>query len=97
MEGENIGHQGINLQGSVGYRLGNFNLTLYVVNPFIAHPKMQSAELVNALIRKQVSYHNSSMGNMVMLSVAWRINRGKEYRTIQQNIKNKERETGILR
>ena len=97
MEGENIGHQGINLQGSVGYRLGNFNLTLYVVNPFIAHPKMQSAELVNALIRKQVSYHNSSMGNMVMLSVAWRINRGREYRSIQQSIKNKERETGILR
>ena len=57
----------------------------------------QRAEIVNALVRKQVAYRNRAMGNLLQLSVAWRINCGKEWRKIQQSIKNKERETGILK
>ena len=97
MEGENIGHQGANIVAKVGYRLGDFNFTLYMQNPFLAHPKIDSAELVNALVQKQVTMRNRSMGNRVQLSVAWCINRGKEYRHIERSIQNKERETGILR
>ncbi len=97
MEGENIGHQAANIQGSVGYRLGDFDLRLYVQNPFMAHPKTQWVEIVNALVQKQVAYRSKAMGNLVQLCVAWRINRGKEGRNIQQSIKNKERETGILK
>ena len=96
MEGENIGHQAANIQGSVGCRLGNFDLNVYVQNPFMDH-QTQRAEIVNALVRKQVAYRDRAMGNLVQLSVAWRINRGKEWRKIQQSIKNKERETGILK
>ncbi len=97
MEGEMKGHQGAALNASVGYRLGYFDFTLYAQNPFLAHPKLDSSELVNALVQKQMSVHSAAWGNMVQLSIAWRINRGKKYREIQKNIQNKERETGIMK
>lgn len=97
MEGENISHSAPALQASASYHLGNFDFTLSVQNLFVAHPKDYSAEIVNAMVKKQVEGHDSSKGNFVMLGVAWNINRGKEYRRIQKNISNRERETGILK
>ena len=97
MEGEMIGHQPINLSASVSYRLGNFNLSLDVQNPFMAHPKTNSAEIVNAMLHKQMTERNSVYGNVVYLSLSWNINRGKKYQEIRKNIQNKERETGILK
>lgn len=97
MEGEMIGHQGAALNASVGYRLGDFDFTLYVQNPFLAHPKIDSSEVVNALVKKQMSIHSLTSGNMVQLSVAWRINRGHKYHDIRRSIKNRERETGIMK
>ena len=66
-------------------------------NPFMAHPKSYSAEIVNALLRKQVCGYDNSGGNLLRIGVTWNINRGKEYRKIQRNINNEERETGILK
>ena len=79
MEAEMIGHQGAALNASVGYHLGDFNFTLFVQNPFLAHPKVDSSELVNALVQKQMDIHSAVQGNMLQLTVAWRINRGKKY------------------
>ena len=39
----------------------------------------------------------NSGGNLFRIGVAWNINRGKDYRKIQRNINNEERETGILK
>lgn len=97
MEAENIGHNAPALQTSASYHLGNFDFTLTTQNLFMAHPKDYSAEIVNALVQKQACGRNSSIGNFVMLGVAWNINRGKEYRQIQKTISNRERETGILK
>ncbi len=97
MEGENIGHQGMALEASVGYQLGDFYFTLYTKNPFLAHPKIQSSELVNDLVQKQITSRSSAWGNMVQLSIAWRINRGHNYHDVKRSIKNKEKETGILK
>ncbi len=97
MEGENVGHQGMALEASASYSLGNFDFTLYVKNPFLAHPKLESSELVNNLVQKQMTSHSPAWGNMVQFSIAWRINRGHSYHDVQQNIKNKERETGIMK
>lgn len=97
MEGENIGHNAPAFQTSVSYHLGNFDFTLTTQNLFMAHPKEYSAEIVNALVKKQACGRNSSNGNFVMLGVAWNINRGKEYRKIEKSISNRERDTGILK
>lgn len=97
MEGENIGHNAPAFQTSVSYHLGNFDFTLTTQNLFMAHPKEYSAEIVNAMVKKQACSRNSSVGNFVMLGVAWNINRGKEYRKIEKSISNRERETGILK
>ncbi len=97
MEGENIGHQGNALEASVGYSLGDFYFTLYAKNPFLAHPKAQSVEVVNALVQKQIVSRSPAWGNMVQLSIAWRIDRGRSYHDVKRSIKNKERETGILK
>ncbi len=97
MEGEMIGHQPINLTASVSFRLSNFNLSLHIENPFMAHPKTDSSEIVNAMLHKQIMERNSVYGNVVYLSLSWNINRGKKYQEIQKNIQNKERETGILK
>lgn len=97
MEGENIGHNPPSLAASASYHMGDFDFTLYMHNPFMAHPKSYSAEIVNALLRKQVRGYDNSGGNLFRIGVAWNINRGKEYRKIQRNINNEERETGILK
>ena len=97
MEGENIGHNPPSLAASASYHMGDFDFTLYMHNPFMAHPKSYSAEIVNALLRKQVCGYDNSEGNLFRIGVAWNINRGKEYRKIQRNINNEERETGILK
>lgn len=97
MEGENIGHNPPSLAASASYHIGDFDFTLYMHNPFMAHPKSYSAEIVNALLRKQVRGYDNSGGNLLRIGVAWNINRGKEYRKIQRNINNEERETGILK
>ena len=46
---------------------------------------------------KRVRGYDNSGGNLFCIGVAWNINRGKEYRKIQRNINNEERETGILK
>lgn len=97
MEGENIGHNPPSLAVSASYHIGDFDFTLYMHNPFMAHPKSYSAEIVNALLRKQVRGYDNSGGNLFRIGVAWNINRGKEYRKIPRNINNEERETGILK
>ena len=97
MEGETIGHQGMHLDVSVAYHVGDFDLTLYMQNPFLAHPKSYSSKLVNEFLHKQMVNRSNSDGNLVMLGVAWNINRGKEYRKIEKSIQNKDRETGILK
>ena len=97
MEGENIGHNPPSLAASASYHIGNFDFTLYMYNPFMAHPKSYSAEIVNALLRKQVRGYDNSGGNLLRIGVAWNINWGKDYRKIQRNINNEERETGILK
>lgn len=97
MEGENIGHQGMTLDASISYNLGNFDFTFYAKNPFLAHPKLQSSELVNALVQKQMTSRSPAWGNMVQLSISWRINRGHGYHDVRRSIKNKEKETGILK
>ncbi len=97
MEGEMIGHQPMNLTASITYRIGDFTLSLYMQNPFMAHPKTDSAEFVNAMLHKQITSRNSVNGNVVYLNVAWNISRGKKYRDIEKSIQNKERETGILK
>lgn len=97
MEGEHIGHNPPSLAVSASYHIGDFDFTLYMHNPFMAHPKSYSAEIVNALLRKQVRGYDNSGGNLFRIGVAWNINRGKDYRKIQRNINNEERETGILK
>lgn len=44
MEGENIGHNPPSLAASASYHIGDFDFTLYMHNPFMAHPKSYSAE-----------------------------------------------------
>ena len=97
MEGENIGHNPPSLAASASYHIGDFDFTLYMHNPFMAHPKSYSAEIVNVLLRKQVCGYDNSGGNLFRIGVAWNINRGKDYRKIQRNINNEESETGILK
>ncbi len=43
MEGENIGHNPPSLAASASYHIGDFDFTLYMHNPFMAHPKSYSA------------------------------------------------------
>ena len=97
MEGEMIGHQPMNLTASVSYRIGDFTLSLHMQNPFMAHPKTVSSEIVNAMLRKQIMERSKVYGNVVYLSVAWNISRGKKYRDIEKSIQNEERETGIMK
>ena len=97
MEGENIGHNAPNLQASVGYSIGDFTLTLMAQNLFLSNPKTSSAELVNKFVHKDVYSRSKAAGNLVLLSVAWRFNHGKQYRDIQRKIKNRDSDKGILK
>ena len=98
MEGNHRGHQGANCQVSASYTISpSLTISLYMHNPFRAHPETTAMQLMDHHIQKDVSVHNSDQGNRLILTLTWKLSHGRQYRNIQRSMNHSDTETGILK
>jgi hypothetical protein len=82
---------------SLAYHIGNCDITAYWQNPFLKSKTLDSAETVSSLLHKNWTSSSSDLANMVSIHLAWKLSKGKKYRDIEQTLKNRDKETGILK
>lgn len=97
MEGETWNHQGAAVYVTCSCRLGAWDLSLYWQHPFQAAPVTNRAATVNRLVSKTNEMRSTDLGNMVSINIAWKFNRGRQYRAIDRRLQNKDTQTGVLR
>ena len=96
MEGETWNQQGAATYLTCTYHIGNCAFSLYWQHPFQHNPKMNYAELVNEYIQKKTTLYGKDFGNMVSVNFSWKFNQGRKYRDIHKELRNEDRQTGIL-
>ena len=96
MEGETWNHQGGTTQLRCSYRFGNCHLSLIIQHPFEAHPKFVHQGLVNQFMHKDIVARSNDDGNAVSISISWRFNSGRKYKTVERRMENKDTQTGII-
>lgn len=96
MEGETRGRQGAATYVGCSYRAGNLTLSAYWQHPLEKNPTMVKDEVVNRYVWKQIMMRGTDYGNALMLNVAWRLSRGRKFREVQRQLKNEDRQTGIM-
>ena len=96
MEGETWSRQGHATYLTCSYRVGNCSVSLYWEHPFEHNPKNNYSELVDAVIKKQMTTRNRDLGNMVHLGFMWKFGKGRKFRDIERRLQNKDTQTGIL-
>lgn len=96
MEAEMKGCNAGTIMGAVGYRIGNCDITVYAVNPFLHNPLKNRSTILNQWVNKCTTLHSKDAGNTVQLSVVWKLNGGKKYKETERRINNKDKETGIM-
>ena len=97
MEAEMKGYNPGVITAAVAYRIGNCNITAYIQNPFRTNPLMSRSVTVSRFVGKTITSRSTDAGNVVRLSVAWRLNSGRKYKDVEKKINNREKETGIMR
>lgn len=97
MEGERLNKQGKTVSLSASYQWKDITLSLICRQPFDRCPTTNRAELMNQYIHKQTWITDKSQGNVLSLSLSWKINKGRQYQDIQRTMKNQDTDTGILK
>ena len=96
MEGEHRGLQGAAWYMTASYRMRQLTVSLYLQHPFCATPRTNHAEVRSRYVQKDVLQHQRDYGNMLTLSLAWKLSAGRQYRDIRRAMNHQDRETGIL-
>lgn len=96
MEAEMKGYNAGTIMGAVGYSIGNCDITVYAVNPFLHNPLKNRSTILNQWVNKCTTLHSKDAGNAVQLSVVWRLNGGKKYKETERRINNEDKDTGIM-
>ncbi len=96
MEAEMKGYNAGTIMGAVGYSIGNCDITVYAVNPFLHNPLKTRSTILNQWVNKCTTLHSKDAGNAVQLSVVWRLNGGKKYKETERRINNEDKDTGIM-
>ena len=58
---------------------------------------LDSAETVDNLLHKNLASGSSDLANMLSIHLTWKLSKGKKYRNIEQTLKNRDKETGIMK
>lgn len=96
MEGENRSRQGLSNSVQLGYRLGQCWLAVTWYHPFESNPKQFRSRLLSRYIRKDITMRSADEGNSIMLSLSWKLSRGRKYNDIKRTMNNHDTQTGIL-
>ena len=97
LEGETRNRQAYAYYLTASYRLGNLTLSLYWQHCFQNKVRTNEAELLNRYVHKTQRMFSGDMGNMVSLSLSWRITRGRERKHPERNAVRRNADTGIIK
>ncbi len=81
----------------VNYRLGQFRIGLIANNLFQSKGLCQPEDLINKNLKKSLTLRVPSMGNMVMINLAWNFSKGKTHETEENSFSNRDGDSGILK
>ena len=97
MEGEQRGKNGVEIQMVASYQHGPFSVSLYLRNPFRAHPLVHEARLMNENLQKRNTVRDGEQGNYVGLNFSFKLSHGRKYRDINRTIELEDKDAGILK
>ena len=97
MEGEQRGKNGVEIQMVASYQHGPFSVSLYLRNPFRAHPLVHEARLMNENLQKRNIVRDGEQGNYVGLNFSFKLSHGRKYRDINRTIELEDKDAGILK
>lgn len=97
MEGEQRGKNGVEIQFVASYQHGPFSVSLYLRNPFRAHPLVHEARLMNENLQKRNIVRDGEQGNYVGLNFSFKLSHGRKYRDINRTIELEDKDAGILK
>ena len=82
---------------TASYRLGNFNVSLYWQHCFQNRVETNHSELLNRYVHKTLRMYSGDMGNMLTLSLSWRLSKGRERKAVSRNAVKRGGDTGIIK
>ena len=97
MEGERRGKNGVEIQAVASYQHGPFSVSLYLRNPFRAHPLVHEARLMNENLQKRNIVRDGEQGNYVGLNFTIKLSHGRKYRDINRTIELEDKDAGVLK
>ena len=97
LEGETKNRQATIYYLTASYRLGDFNVSLFWQHCFQNRVKMNDAELLNRYVHKTMRMYSGDLGNMLTLSLTWRLSRGREHKSVNRNAVKRGGDTGIIK
>lgn len=97
LEGETKNRQATVYYLTASYRLGDFNVSLFWQHCFQNRVKMNDAELLNRYVHKTMRMYSGDLGNMLTLSLTWRLSRGREHKSVNRNAVKRGGDTGIIK
>ena len=97
LEGETKNRQATVYYLTASYRLGDFNVSLFWQHCFQNRVKMNDAELLNRYVHKTMRMYSGDLGNMLTLSLTWRLSKGREHKSVNRNAVKRGGDTGIIK
>ena len=97
LEGETKNRQATVYYLTASYRLGDFSVSLFWQHCFQNRVKMNDAELLNRYVHKTMRMYSGDLGNMLTLSLTWRLSRGREHKSVNRNAVKRGGDTGIIK
>lgn len=81
----------------VNYRLGQLRFGLMANYLFQKDGIVQPEKLINKNLKKSLTLRIPSMGNMVMFTLSWNFQKGKEHQAGENSFSNSDGDSGILK
>ena len=97
LEGETKGIGTYAYYLTAAYRIGNFNVSLYWQHCFQNRVETNHSELLNRYVHKTLRMYSGDMGNMLTLSLSWRLSKGRERKAVSRNAVKRGGDTGIIK
>ncbi len=82
---------------TASYRIGNFNVSLYWQHCFQNRVETNHSELLNRYVHKTLRMYSGDMGNMLTLSLSWRLSKGRGRKAVSRNAVKRGGDTGIIK
>lgn len=82
---------------TAAYRIGNFNVSLYWQHCFQNRVETNRSELLNRYVSKTLRMYSGDMGNMLTLSLSWRLSKGRGRKAVSRDAVKRGGDTGIIK